>query len=433
MPFPFAPDFNRALVTLLFRSRVLLPRIRPMLAAHLWADPAETLVARVVLEHYDKYRTPPVAAEVLEALRVSQSKDERPGFEYGPARSLVEHAHEDTAPDEAAMEEKVRGWAVDMAFRVVLTKNSLEQHYQDGDYAGIVAKLRDALAYGGQVLEFVDYSVGIDERIDRYTKGQFKVKPIPTFSPTFTSYLRGGYGRGELMVYLGLSGVGKTQLLVNDGIAAIQTGHKVWVHSCEVGIASYLMRFDQRLTQRGSKDIRMEDGALLRSCVGGGQLRITHSHEGTMQVQSFAAELDRMAPEARPDLFLCDYLQLLRPGRERDQPHIELTNTARELRNLGGEYGMGVVTAIQGNRSGMETKRRGQGTDDLPKVLNFGHMAGAFDVGGVADQAASLNIGPMEEDMKRGRLAILKAREGVSGGVINLIVDHEKSLIKEED
>ena len=94
---------------------------------------------------------------------------------------------------------------------------------------------------------------------------------------------------------------------------------------------------------------------------------------------------------------------------------------------------MGVVTAIQGNRSGMETKRRGQGTDDLPKVLNFGHMAGAFDVGGVADQAASLNIGPMEEDMKRGRLAILKAREGVSGGVINLIVDHEKSLIKEED
>jgi RecA/RadA recombinase len=180
--------------------------------------------------------------------------------------------------------------------------------------------------------------------------------------PCMDQKLYGGFNRGELQIFAGGSGSGKSLFMQNLAVNWTQAGLNGAYITLELSEGLCSMRIDSMMTDTSSreifKDIDNIEMKVKMLAKKAGKLRIKY-----MPAQSTVNDLRAYCKELQIQTgttidFLCvDYLDLLMPVSAKVSPSdlfVKDKYVSEELRNLAKELNVLFVTASQLNRSAVE-------------------------------------------------------------------------------
>jgi archaellum biogenesis ATPase FlaH len=180
--------------------------------------------------------------------------------------------------------------------------------------------------------------------------------------------LYGGINRGEVTIWVGASGAGKSIFLQNQSLNLIKQNLNVIYITLELSEGLTSMRLDSMLTEFGTKDIfRNLDVVEIKVKQAGfksGCLHIKQMSQGSNcnDIRAYIKNYE-IITQKRPDAVVVDYLDLLYPNNKNIDPSnlfIKDKFVTEELRGLAVEHNIFMVTAAQLNRSGASEQEHDQ-------------------------------------------------------------------------
>lgn len=185
---------------------------------------------------------------------------------------------------------------------------------------------------------------------------------VSTGWPTFDKKLFGGFNRGELNIFAGGSGAGKSLFLQNLAINFAQTGLNVLYVSLELSEQLVAMRLDSMMTGLPTREIfKSLDDVELKVKVAGKssgaiQIKYMPSGKNINDLRAYIKEY-QVKKGYKPDVVLIDYLDLMMPVSIKISPSdlfVKDKYVSEEIRNFAMETKCVCVTASQLNRSAVE-------------------------------------------------------------------------------
>lgn len=174
--------------------------------------------------------------------------------------------------------------------------------------------------------------------------------------------LYGGFNRGELNIFCGSSGTGKSLFLQNLSLNWMAKGYNGIYTTFELSQDLVAMRLDSMVTGYCSKDIfkNLDDVELKIGMSGkkSGRLKIKYlpSQSTVNQIKAYVKELS-VQEDFQPDFICLDYLDLIMPsGAKVDVSDVFIKDklVCEEIRNFAIECNFLLATASQLNRSSFD-------------------------------------------------------------------------------
>ena len=185
---------------------------------------------------------------------------------------------------------------------------------------------------------------------------------ISTGWPCLDNKLYGGMNRGELQIFAGGSGSGKSLFMQNLSVNWAQAGLNGVYVSHELSEELCAMRIDSMLTDVGQKEVfkNLDDVEM--------KVKMTAKKSGRFWIKYMPAQSTvndirayiktlQIETGVRIDFLCIDYLDLLMPVSTKVSPSdlfIKDKYVSEEIRNLAKELNVLLVTASQLNRSAVE-------------------------------------------------------------------------------
>jgi len=180
--------------------------------------------------------------------------------------------------------------------------------------------------------------------------------------PTLDNKLYGGFNRGELQIFAGGSGSGKSLIMQNLAVNWVQKSMSGVYITLELSEGLCSMRIDSMMTDTSSreifKDIDNVEMKVKMVAKKSGQLRIKYmpAQSNVNDIRAYVKEL-QIQTDMRVDFLCVDYLDLVMPVSAKVSPNdlfVKDKYVSEELRNLAKELNVVFVTASQLNRSAVE-------------------------------------------------------------------------------
>jgi archaellum biogenesis ATPase FlaH len=179
---------------------------------------------------------------------------------------------------------------------------------------------------------------------------------VSTGWPQLDKIMYGGFSRGELNIFAGGSGSGKSLVMMNIALNWVQQGlHGVYV-TLELSEELTGLRTSAMLTNMSTKEIRKdkETAALKVKMVG--KKAVLPAQSNINDIRAYLKEY-QIKTGRRVDFIMVDYLDLLMPVSAKVSPNdlfVKDKYVSEELRNLAKELSLLMITASQLNRSAVE-------------------------------------------------------------------------------
>ncbi len=263
----------------------------------------------------------------------------------------VKEGHMDWLMDE--FESFTRHKAIERA--IIASADLLEKH----NYGEVETLIKEAVQIGLARDMGTDYFA--DPRA-RLMGLKDKNGQISTGWPCMDRKLFGGMNRGELNIFAGGSGAGKSLFLANLGVNWALMGLNVVYLTLELSEALVSMRIDSMVTGVGTKEIFKDiDSVEMKVKMIGkkaGMLQIKYMPSGKTvnDIRAYIKEYEIRVGK-KVDVLLVDYLDLLMPiGKKISAENLFVKDkyVSEELRNLAMEKKILLVTAAQLNRGAVE-------------------------------------------------------------------------------
>jgi replicative DNA helicase len=239
---------------------------------------------------------------------------------------------------------------------------------------------------------------------------------------------KGGPARGEVLCYLGRTGVGKSIILSNDAVASALAGQNTLFITLEMPIEDMADRClsiftkipTDKLPERWD-EARAKCHAKYAELGRNDRLKIRALMQSVSSINDIKAHLTRLKQGQQwvPDVIVIDYLELLKPFSQSSQGeeiYVRQRDVSADLCYLADEQDCLVVTATQTNRDGYKN----QSTVDL------GQMADSYGKSMGIDYIVGINQSDAEYRLPTPlmRLNIIKNRKGPRGE-FNMLVDYD--------
>ena len=224
--------------------------------------------------------------------------------------------------------------------------------------------------------------------------------------------LFGGFNRGELNIFAGGSGAGKSLFLANLGVNWAEAGMNVLYLTLELSEALVSMRVDSMITGIPSRDVfkNIDDVEMKVKMIGkkAGAFQVKYMPSGKTpnDVRSYIKEYE-IKTGKKVDVLLIDYLDLLMPNGAKvsaENLYIKDKYVSEELRNLAMELNTVFVTAAQLNRGAVEEIE-----------FDHSHISGGLSKIQTADNVLGIFTSRAMRERGRYQLQLMKTRN--SGGV----------------
>ena len=180
---------------------------------------------------------------------------------------------------------------------------------------------------------------------------------------TVDNKLYGGFNRGELNIFAGASGAGKSLFLQNLGLNWAKAGLNTVYFSLELSEGLCSMRMDAMLTGTSTRDVykKIDDIDLKVRMIGkkAGCLQIVQL-PNSVTANDLLAWIREFQTQRKihVDAILVDYLDLMMPAGQKISVadlYIKDKIVSEELRNLAVTENLLFATASQLNRSAVES------------------------------------------------------------------------------
>ena len=230
---------------------------------------------------------------------------------------------------------------------------------EKGEYGTVEDLVKKAVQVGLQKDMGTDYFA--DPR-SRLMKIKDKNGQMSTGWAALDQKLFGGFNRGELNIFAGGSGAGKSLFLANLGVNYALAGMNVIYLTLELSEELVGMRIDSMVTGIPTRDVfkSIDDVEMKVRVIGkkSGSFQIKYMPSGKTanDVRAYLKEYE-VKTGKRCDVLLVDYLDLLMPAGQKisaENLFIKDKYVSEELRNLAMEKNCVFVTAAQLNRGAVE-------------------------------------------------------------------------------
>ena len=230
---------------------------------------------------------------------------------------------------------------------------------EKGDYGSVEEKIKKAVQVG------LTKDMGLDYFED--PKGRLQALKdnngmVPTGWKQFDKKLFGGFNRGELNIFAGGSGAGKSLFLQNLACNYSEQGLNVVYITLELSEKLTAMRIDAMMTETPTreiyKDLDTVDLKVKMKAKTSGKVRIKYIPAGAtaLDVRAYIKEFE-IQHNLKCDVILIDYLDLLMPMNKRVSPSdlfVKDKYVSEELRNVAVDMNCLLITASQLNRASVE-------------------------------------------------------------------------------
>lgn len=230
---------------------------------------------------------------------------------------------------------------------------------EKGEYGTVEDRIKKAVQIGLQKDLGTDY---FQDPKQRLLKIKDKNGQISTGWKNVDDKLFGGMNRGELNIFAGGSGAGKSLFLANLGVNWTLQGLNVIYLTFELSEELVSMRIDSMMTGISTKDVfknldEVETKVkILQKKSGSLQVKYMPSGKTANDIRAYLKEYE-IKSNKKVDVLLVDYLDLLMPQSKKISPadlFIKDKFVSEELRNLAMEKNCIFVTASQLNRGAVE-------------------------------------------------------------------------------
>jgi replicative DNA helicase len=277
------------------------------------------------------------------------------------------------------------------------------------DYGQVESIIKDAVQIGLAKDMGTDYFADPRQRLMRIKD---KNGQISTGWPSLDRRLFGGMNRGELNIFAGGSGAGKSLFLANLGINWALNGLNALYLTLELSEELVSMRMDSMLTGIPTKEIfrDLDDVEMRVKLVGkkSGAIQIKYMPSGKTcnDLRAYLKEYE-IKNGRKIDVLLVDYLDLLMPQSRKISPadlFIKDKYVSEELRNLAVERNCILVTASQLNRGAVEEVE-----------FDHSHISGGLSKIQTADNVFGIFTSRAMRERGRYQIQLMKTRS--SSGV----------------
>ena len=303
---------------------------------------------------------------------------------------------------------------------------------EKGDYGPVEELIKKAVQIGLQKDLGIDYFKEPKQRLLALKDNNGQVS---TGWETLDRKLFGGFNKGELNIFAGGSGAGKSLFLANMGVNWVLQGLNVVYLTLELSESLVAMRVDSMLTEIPTREIFKDlDGVemkvrLVSRKAGAFQIKYMPSGKNANDIRSFVKEYE-IKTGRRIDVLLVDYLDLLMPLSKKVSPsdlYVKDKFVSEELRNLSMELGIIFVTASQLNRGSVEEIE-----------FDHSHIAGGISKIQTADNVFGIFTSRAMRERGRYQIQLMKTRSSSGiGSKIDLEFDIDslriRDLIEDED
>jgi replicative DNA helicase len=277
------------------------------------------------------------------------------------------------------------------------------------DYGQVETKIKEAVQISLTKDMGTDY---FEDPRARLMRIKDKNGQISTGWPSLDRRLFGGMNRGELNIFAGGSGAGKSLFLANLGVNWCLQGLNVVYLTLELSEDLVAMRIDAMTTGIGTKEIFKDlDNLEMKVRVIGkkaGALQIKYMPSGKTanDLRAYLKEFE-IKTGRKVDVLLVDYLDLLMPMSRKISPadlFIKDKYVSEELRNLAVEKNCIFVTASQLNRGAVEEVE-----------FDHSHISGGLSKIQTADNVFGIFTSRAMRERGRYQIQLMKTRS--SSGV----------------
>ena len=282
---------------------------------------------------------------------------------------------------------------------------------ENGDYDPVEKLIKDAVHISLTRDMGTDYFADPAARINKYFNSGGQVS---TGWPSVDKLLYGGFSRGELNIFAGGSGSGKSLVMMNIALNWLQAGLNGVYITLELSEELTSLRTDAMLSNMSTKDIRKDiDTTTLK-------VRMVGKKAGTYQVKGLPAQSNindiraylkeyQIQTGKQVDFVMIDYLDLLMPVSAKVSPNdlfVKDKYVSEELRNLAKELGMLMVTASQLNRSAVEEVE-----------FDHSHISGGISKINTADNVFGIFTSRAMKERGRYQIQCMKSRSSTGVGM----------------
>jgi len=282
---------------------------------------------------------------------------------------------------------------------------------EKGEYGACEDLVKQAVQIGLQKDLGTDYFADPKSRLEAIKD---KNGQVSTGWPTLDKKLFGGFNRGELNIFAGGSGSGKSLFMANLGVNWCLQGMNVMYLTFELSENLVGMRLDAMVSEIPSRDIfkQIDDVQMKVRMIGkkSGAFQVKYMPTGknANDIRAYLKEYE-IKTGRKVDVLLIDYLDLMHPiGTKISAENLFVKDkyVSEELRNLAMELNCIFVTASQLNRSSVEEIE-----------FDHSHISGGISKINTADNLIGIFTSRAMRERGRYQIQLMKTRSSSGVGM----------------
>ena len=281
---------------------------------------------------------------------------------------------------------------------------------EKGEFDPVEKLIKDAVQISLTKDMGTDYFANINERVPAQFDNGYK---ISTGWPRLDHILYGGFGRGELNIFAGGSGSGKSLVMMNIAINWLQSGLNGVYISLELSEGLVGLRTDAMICNMSTKEIRANiDTAVMKlnaikKNFGQYRIKALPAQSNVNDIRAYIREME-VQTGVKVDFVMVDYLDLLMPVSAKVSPNdlfVKDKYVSEELRNLADELNVLFVTASQLNRSAVDEVE-----------FDHSHISGGISKINTADNVFGIFTSRAMKERGKYQIQCMKNRSGSGTG-----------------
>lgn len=419
--FDFPINLQRAVVYLLKSNEDFHHQISNLIKPEYFEFPVLGRLFSVIKDHFEEYRNLPndeiifheASKEPPSGVLASEFEDE---LIY--VNKIEEHATE----NKEYLMDLIEKFSKQEAMKDAITRSIV--FLKNNEIDKISETVRQALLVSRKVDSGLIYLNDPKKTIDRLVQNQAREGKFPCFLKRCNEFLNGGFSPKELIMFVAPPGVGKSIALCNQTVSLLKQNKKVLYITLEMSEVKVAQRIDSIISQIPISDFKnperqndfISNIERFKNTHKDAQLVIKEFPTGQANVNTIRILLAQLRnfEDFTPDVLIVDYLELLRPTRLIDSEHIAQQRIAEELRGIGVEHGLLMVTASQTNREARKVA-----------IIKDVHLADSYGKLRTADWAMSLNQTDSEHKAGIMRGYVLKSRDSKQNYIVPISIDYD--------
>ncbi len=242
-----------------------------------------------------------------------------------------------------------------------LREQSLESSQKSSDILNAIEREVYTLLNGSTIEGFRDIkevlASAMDLIVENQKRGSLEVTGIPTGFAQLDNYTS-GFNQGSLVIIGARPSMGKTSLMMNMVLSALNDDRGVAVFSLEMSAEQLALRALSGLTSINMHDLesgRLDDDQWenLAKCFDDiSQKKLFFYDKSYLGINQVRLQLRKLKSQHKElGIAFIDYLQLMSGSKATKERHEQIAEISRELKTLARELEIPIIALVQLNRS----------------------------------------------------------------------------------